>query len=427
MSRRHVLGIFLTTLVALGLLAGSPDRGRSADKFKLKPGAKGDLCLKCHVNFKETLGKRFLHTPVAERDCTGCHDPHTSNHGKLLAADPSRVCDACHDAIVPQGAKSAHRVVTEGKCVSCHDPHAADNKNNLLKSGNELCFGCHERIQKAVTGLKRPHDPVTKNCLRCHNPHGSTMAGPLLTADVPGLCKQCHNTSVKTFASLHADYRVADANCTSCHNPHGSNRNAILYDEVHQPVAKRMCSQCHQPPDSPDALKTRRRGYELCRGCHSEMVNATMGKERVHGPLLSDVGCLTCHRPHASTAKKLLAGPTGEVCGKCHGDTVRRNERSLTKHKPIQDGDCSACHDPHASSSSFLVRQASMFELCVTCHEWQKHSTHPIGEKTKDPRNPNATVQCLSCHRSHGTEYKYMIPFATETILCVQCHEKFKR
>jgi predicted CXXCH cytochrome family protein len=414
-------------LLSLILLAVFPGQVRSAVDFKLKPGARGELCLKCHVDFKEKLGKRFLHTPVAKRECSGCHDPHTSNYGKLLASDQNKVCSTCHAAIVPEAAKSVHRVVVEGKCRSCHDPHSANHKNNLLAAGNELCFRCHPGIQKSLTDLKRPHEPVQKNCLQCHNPHASTQSGGLLTVKVPGLCRKCHDTGGKAFASLHANYPVSNAQCTSCHNPHGSNREAILFDGIHQPVAKKMCSQCHQPPNAPDALKARRQGYELCRGCHNEMVNVTMAKERVHGPLLSGDGCLNCHRPHASSGKALLRGSTAEVCATCHSDTAKRHDRSETKHKPIQEGNCSACHDPHASSYSFLAKKASTFEMCTSCHDWQKHSSHPIGEKMKDPRNPNASVQCLSCHRSHGTEYKQMIPFVTITSLCVQCHEKFKR
>lgn len=426
MIRQYAPGILLALLPVL-LLAGLPAKGGSAEKLKLKMGARGELCLTCHVDFKDKLKKRFLHTPVAEKDCTGCHDPHTSNHGKLLAADPSRVCSTCHDAMVPEGAKSAHRVVVEGQCASCHDPHASDNKSNLLKAGNELCFGCHEQVQTAVAGLQRPHNPVAENCLNCHNPHASAGGGSLLSSDPPRLCGECHETGGKMFAAFHANYPVSDADCTSCHNPHGSNRKAILYDEVHAPVAKRMCAQCHQAADAPDALKTRREGYELCRVCHSEMVNATLGKNRVHGPVLGGDGCLNCHRPHASSGKALLAGPMKQVCGDCHADTLGRHERFETKHQPIQEGDCTACHDPHGSDAGFLATKASTLELCGSCHDWQRHSSHPIGEKVSDPRNPNATMQCLSCHRSHGTEYKHMIPFATITNLCVQCHEQYKR
>lgn len=423
-GRVSIMGMGALILLCLVFV---PGQGRSANKFKLKMGARGELCLNCHEDFKGKLGKRFVHTPVGEGECTGCHDPHTSKHGALLARDPAQVCYTCHDNLVPEGAASAHRSVVEGKCGSCHDPHASDHKNNLLKGGNELCFGCHEPILAAVSGISRPHDPVTDNCLGCHSPHASASAGSLLIRAVPGLCRECHDTGGRAFAAVHGNYPVGEADCTSCHNPHGSNQRAILYDAVHSPVARRMCSQCHTSPDSPDALKTRREGYDLCRGCHNDMVNVTLAKNRVHGPALSGEGCLSCHRPHASSNPALLAGPTGQVCGKCHADTQARHERSETKHEPIQQGDCAACHDPHSSDYVFLAKQAGTIDLCGTCHDWHKHSSHPIGAQVVDPRNPNLGTDCLSCHRSHGTEYKHMIPFATITTLCVQCHEQFKR
>ena len=73
------------------------------------------------------------------------------------------------------------------------------------------------------------------------------------------------------------------------------------------------------------------------------------------------------------------------------------------------------------------MNKASNIELCAACHDWQKHSSHPIGEKVVDTRNKNMTMDCLSCHRSHGTEYRWMLTFKTTTDLCVQCHIKFKR
>ncbi|MBS1151025.1 MAG: pccJ [Myxococcaceae bacterium] len=68
-----------------------------------------------------------------------------------------------------------------------------------------------------------------------------------------------------------------------------------------------------------------------------------------------------------------------------------------------------------------------MLESCATCHDPLKHMGHPMGAKAKDPRNPNLVVDCLSCHRSHGTEFKHLIPYATTSDLCVKCHEQFKR
>jgi predicted CXXCH cytochrome family protein len=50
-----------------------------------------------------------------------------------------------------------------------------------------------------------------------------------------------------------------------------------------------------------------------------------------------------------------------------------------------------------------------------------------MGAKAKDPRNQNLQVQCLSCHRGHGTEHKKLLLSATQTELCTKCHEKYQR
>src|SRR6185436_2724106 len=52
-----------------------------------------ELCYKCHT---EKRGP-FLHehAPVRE-DCTSCHDPHGSNHERLLVAKPPFLCQRCH-------------------------------------------------------------------------------------------------------------------------------------------------------------------------------------------------------------------------------------------------------------------------------------------------------------------------------------------
>ena len=128
------------------------------NKYKLKPGASGKLCLECHDNFKEKLKNPFIHTPVKSGECSECHNPHTSSHGKLLDADPSKICNKCHEGIVPKNPKSTHEVVMQGNCVKCHDPHASKNKFVLLKAGNELCFDCHQDISNTVTKAKFKHN-----------------------------------------------------------------------------------------------------------------------------------------------------------------------------------------------------------------------------------------------------------------------------
>lgn len=394
--------------------------------FKLKPGAYASLCLKCHSTFNDKLKKAFIHTPV-KKECTGCHNPHTSSHDKLLAGPATTICYRCHKSIVPAEALSVHKPVAEGNCMKCHDPHSADNKDNLILPGNALCFSCHKSLGEAIAKVKRKHNPVEKGCATCHLSHASTKGEWLLKDKVIALCTGCHKTDAPNFLKRHMNYPVATAKCTGCHDPHGSDQPGILYNNVHKPVASRLCNQCHDEPTSPTPLKVKKEGYELCRGCHNTMMAQALDKKQIHWPVLSKEGCLSCHSPHAAPRKGLLKGEQLVLCGKCHADTLQRQAKSVTKHEPVMTGMCTSCHDPHSANSQFITKEATTIELCGTCHDWMKHSTHPIGDKVRDPRNKNLTVQCLSCHRAHGTDFKNMLPFPSTSELCVECHEQFRR
>lgn len=162
-------------------------------------------------------------------------------------------------------------------------------------------------------------------------------------------------------------------------------------------------------------------------GCHADLVGTALARARPHWPVLDARACLNCHSPHAARAKPLLRRPPKALCGSCHGDTIERQEKSLVKHAPIDAGECATCHDPHGSDHDFLFKEADVLTLCGTCHEWQKHSTHPIGDKVVDKRNPNLTVDCLSCHRTHGSAFKNFAHYDTKAELCVQCHQELRR
>lgn len=421
---KHTI-VFLLSSGIVFLLAAAPVGAEG--KFKLQPGAYGKTCLTCHLDFSEKMKKKFIHTPLAQGECTGCHNPHTSSHAKLMAAGKEAICSQCHDNLAPDGARSAHKVVKEGKCVSCHDPHSSNNPKNLLEAGNKLCFSCHKKMAEKIEKSKFKHAPVAKDCLGCHTPHASANNEYLLKTEAKSLCLNCHQTDKPTFKARHLNYPVEKSRCTSCHDPHGSSQGAILYDNVHQPLLKKMCNQCHNDPKSSSPLALQKTGPELCQGCHYEMMNKNLSKKRMHWPVVDKTGCINCHSPHASPEKGLLKAPKLSLCGSCHADTVARQERSLTPHPPVAEGDCTACHSPHASDALFLMNEAPILKVCEKCHDWQAHSTHPIGDKIIDPRNKNITLQCISCHRTHGTEYKHFLYAADTQSLCVQCHAKYRR
>jgi predicted CXXCH cytochrome family protein len=398
-----------------------------ADTFHLKAGARGALCLSCHTDFQDTVKRPFVHTPVKSGACTVCHDPHASSHGKLLAENAGAICASCHGRLVPEKARSVHAPVAAGQCVRCHDPHASKNRANLIAAGNDLCAACHAGTAKSASEVKFKHPPAEKNCLGCHDPHASAKSEFLLRKEVPALCADCHRTDQPVFAKQHMNYPVAKARCTSCHDPHGSNTGGVLWATIHPPVINKMCNQCHQEASSPGALGLKKIGFELCRGCHSALVNDALSKNRLHWPAVDRVGCLNCHNPHASAQKALLKVPTKLLCGRCHADTIARQEKSVAKHQPIDEGNCVACHSPHASDNVFLLKGPNVVGLCGTCHNWKEHSSHPIGERAIDPRNKNLALDCLSCHRSHGSPFKSFASFDTTADLCLQCHQNVRR
>lgn len=415
----------LSALLLLSLLS-LPAAG-AENKFRLRPGAEGKICLTCHTTFQDKLKNPFVHTPVKAGNCIGCHSPHTSAHGKFLAADTNRICVKCHATRIPEKAVSVHKPVAEGSCVKCHDPHGAPNKSNLLRPGNAVCLECHKELGERAAAAKFKHNPVEKGCVNCHDPHASTVSERLLKDKVPSLCLRCHDTTKLIFRKQHMDYPVAEARCTMCHNPHGSDRKSLLYDQVHSPFAKKMCNQCHAGPSSASPLQLQKKGFELCKGCHSSMINTTFSNNRVHWALLDQTGCLNCHTPHTSDQPALLKKPMTATCGQCHKDTVERIKSAQSKHPPVQEGMCTVCHSPHASEQLYLLNQPSVIEVCKTCHDFQKHSAHPLGPNVVDPRNRNVRVACTSCHRAHGNEYKKMLHFPTSTELCTNCHTQLKR
>ena len=395
--------------------------------YRLKDPDQNKLCLACHTDFQQKLKSRFVHTPVKTGDCSGCHEAHTSSHGKLLSDDPRQVCGGCHGSVIPANAKSTHKVVLDGDCQKCHDPHGSDNAANLRKSGSDLCFDCHKDVAAAATKSKFTHTPVEQGCSTCHAAHGSEQAPSLLKTAVPALCVNCHKPTTASFQAKHGKYPVGNASCTSCHDPHGSNQPALLQNSVHPALETGGCMQCHESPDSKTPFATKSQGYELCKGCHSDMVNDVMGKKHLHWPVADNKGCVNCHSPHASRFDKLLKVDQPKLCGSCHDDTLRRNAAMPVKHAPVDGGTCTACHSPHSSDAAYLANKASIVALCTTCHDFNAHSAHPIGEKAIDPRNKNLRVDCLSCHKAHGTEFKRMLRAETNVELCTQCHSKVGR
>ncbi len=83
---------------------------------------RAELSAFCHVQTHRSI----VHEPVAKGDCTGCHDPHGSNHRFLLVDDPAGgLCFRCHPLEEFQNRKYVHGPVAAGACVVCHEAHSS--------------------------------------------------------------------------------------------------------------------------------------------------------------------------------------------------------------------------------------------------------------------------------------------------------------
>jgi len=219
------------------------------------------------------------------------------------------------------------------------------------------------------------------------------------TARAEDECATCHEDVVQAFGkTVHG--RVA-ANCTSCHL--GAKEHAESGGEI-----------------KPAKLEKGDDAAAPCLSCHQGKKGQTHWEGSAHQ--VAGVACASCHNPHqmyggTPGARRATGGPndTTTKCLSCHGSQrVAMHQRSS---HPLQNGqmDCASCHNPHGSTGEKLLRQASVNELCYTCHQnlrgpvlWE-HS--PVRE------------DCLTCHKAHGSNYPQLLN-ARIPQLCQSCHQQ---
>ena len=347
-------------------------------RFALR-AAGGELCFACHEGSRDMMLMDNLHTPVAEGNCVGCHDPHQSDHRFSLKAAAADLCLSCHER-APFAQANVHGPVASGDCTVCHDPHASPNPRQLVEPVEGLCFLCHEELADALQ-MRHIHPPVEEGCTTCHDPHSSPAEFGLPLAP-PELCLTCHEEmeSATTAATQHPP--AANGECLSCHNPHGTD----------------FPSLAAMPPQ------------DLCFSCHEDMAEFITGNEHLHGPV-KDGDCAACHNPHGSDNQRILRKyfPTEfykpyeeenyALCFECHNRQIavseetttltdfrdkERNLHFLHVNKDVKGRSCRACHQVHASNQEKHVRPSVPFgkvkwELPVTFTKTQDGGSCRVG------------------------------------------------
>ncbi len=289
--------------VANGDCTGCHNPHGGVNRFFIPTKKEADTCFECHENNKTV--KKFLHGPVGAGECTACHTPHASDYKFQLKTAADKICYKCHsDKLHWNDYPVKHRPFVKS-CTLCHDAHNSDVKNHLkAKSEKELCLKCHakikkhEKIVKEIKNSKYKHKPVAMGeCGKCHNPH-ATKYGSLLKADEKNICFQCHKKigdRIKSCKYIHGP--VKSDGCAACHEVHGADNPFILVKyfpkKFYNNYSKGM--------------------YDLCFECHDEKkisepknkdTNFRNGDENLHYLHVRIPGkgrsCKACHEVHAS-------------------------------------------------------------------------------------------------------------------------------
>ena len=208
------------------------DRVQGELGYDLTPVAdRNKACLSCHQGGERIFWGGSTH---ATRDvaCTNCHQVHTDHDRVRDKGEQTELCFTCHKEQRAQMNRPSHHPVPEGQmgCADCHNPHGGTGPKQLKRdSVNETCYTCH--MEKRGPFVHN-HQPVTEDCMICHQPHGTVVAN-LLKFRPPYLCHECHSMDPHPgqLPGLH-DGPTSSASrlgsmgrgCVNCHtNIHGGN------------------------------------------------------------------------------------------------------------------------------------------------------------------------------------------------------------
>jgi len=375
-------------------------------------------CVDCHKDFKKSISKRHVHSPVDD-GCETCHKRHGFSQKLVLTKPMPALCVECHENVNEELASpNIHGALSKGGCTICHDPHASDEKALLreLEEGS-VCMLCHTELS-SVFADENSHKPFRKGeCEVCHAPHASDNPDLLVDSE-SAVCESCHKNAV----GKHDFAGVTDVSCSDCHDPHAVSKKTQFAGYAHEPFSAGECDACHDIENNEVVIGDAFPPADLCGDCHDDMSALLEGGESHFGEDTRKMGgastCLGCHDPHSTRHGSLFAEPQKDVCGKCHENLpTEKNYRGML-HEPYESGDCSTCHESHGGGGDHHLTQ-ELSPLCESCHA--DILAAPAEGQTR--HEALELMECTDCHEAHAAPYPSMLSELPED-RCAECHDK---
>ena len=203
---------------AKGECVGCHDPHGATNAMMLKATAP-QLCYPCHEDIEHLAeDAKYKHSAVFKEDgCMRCHTPHASTIKYNLRDKPASLCLSCHnkpvgisvDEVLPdfskeiENKKFMHGPVAQNDCSGCHTSHGSDHFRLLAKEyppqfyspfkkeNYDLCFGCHPdslvmtKETVDLTGFRNGNlnlhflhvnkEQRGRTCRSCHATHASDL------------------------------------------------------------------------------------------------------------------------------------------------------------------------------------------------------------------------------------------------------------
>lgn len=344
-----------------------------------------DACVSCHGDELKLANdahpkSKFTNPRNADRIdildaryCVTCHREHKEGiTGEMGLTLPGDYCLGCHQDVGEK--RPTHKGLAFDSCASsgCHNYH-----DNLALYEDFLLR--HAEGKAMIPVAERASLLVEKHLAVMHSgevataygtpPNWSDLAIPAASRDETALA-EWHDSG-------HAQ---AGVTCQSCHQPDAG----MAWQQ--KPEAG-VCSDCHQ--GAAQGFVAGKHGMRIAAGL------APMTPAMARIPMKSssanlELGCLSCHSPHAVTAAE-----TGfETCIGCHDSShVRNFENSphadllfaarkgeIALHEKV---DCATCHMPleqhhekgrdvlrvnHNQNANLRPNEKMIRSVCMSCH-----------------------------------------------------------
>ncbi|MDO8313198.1 MAG: cytochrome c3 family protein, partial [Sideroxyarcus sp.] len=267
-----------------------------------------------------------------------------------------------------------------------------------LRNSSRECAICHIRWADADFSAANPQDKVMQSVLDRKAGSGE-------------MCLSCHDGSVvdsrfKVWATRH----------------HST-------DVVPSPTVKIPTDKF--PLDD--------KGHMTCATCHTAHAVSNSSDIRtvifLRQPNVNSSFCISCHSEHAE--KNDFQHPMG------HSEAAIPQSILAAGGKTSGDGHmifCQTCHEPHGAQNPFML-VLPVAQLCVSCHKNKmpepnsstttspRRTYHGIGPSQTSPdvnavKDPNAELDCVSCHRLHDAADKPLLTRKNENgSFCLECHK----